>query len=165
MNPAAQILELQGQFQPLIKKLANKLGLPWEDAQQQARLACCLAVQSFDSSRGTLDAWVASTICNQLKRLAFGHDEGDALRFAAPLDDFDLAAMEKEQDDREIPALSGIYGRIRALAVAGFGEEEIAVALKLSKRRIQQLLKDADGIRAAAALAAGQADLFGGAQA
>lgn len=169
MNPAARILELQGKYQPLIKKLARQLQLPLDDARQQAALACCLAVQSFDPSRGDMDAWVASTICCKMKQLAFGHDDGDSLRYADGIDgdlaDKLAAQPEDDKDAREIPALSGIYGRIRALALQGLEEEEIANVMGYSKRRIQQLLKDADGIRAAARLGGAQGDLFGGVQA
>lgn len=165
---AALTLQLQGDLANFIQQRAAAERLPLDDARQEAWLAISQAVQSYDQARGNLEAWAKLTIQNHLHRLAYGHD-GDPLKYAASIDE-DLAdklAGEHDdgQDTREIPALSGVYGRIRALALQGLEEKEIANVMGYSKRRIQQLLSDKNAILDAMRMAGRQGDLFGGVQA
>ena len=163
MNSAALTLKLNGDLAEFINLRANAERLPVEDARQEAWLAIAKAVHSHDPGRGKLGNWAKLTVQNHLHRLAHGHD-GDPLMHAASVDCLadKLAKEQEEQDDREVPRLGGIYGRILGLARQGLDELEIAHALGYSRRRIQQLLADTAAIRAAAGFAVVQGDLFEG---
>ncbi|HUX64321.1 hypothetical protein [Sulfuricella sp.] len=157
---AALTLDIQGNFLPQIKNKAEDYCLDLDDAKQEAWCAIGMAIQSFNPSRGTLDAWVATNIDIKLRQLAYGHSF-DPLLFASELDD-DLAVENQEQDDQEIPPLAGIYGRIRDLALRGKDTKEIATSLRLTRRRVEQLLADKAAIRDAVRFAQVQRDLFEG---
>lgn len=166
MNANTLTLQLQGDLAEFIKKRAKKEGLSLNDAQGEAFLAIDLAIKTHDPARGPLKKWAQISVQNKLHRLAHGHD-GDPLLFAEPVDDLaeDLAEAKEDEDDgraQSLPPLSGVYGRIRALAVEGKDVQEIAQALRLTRRRVEQLLADTAAIRAAARLAAAQGNLFGG---
>lgn len=159
---AATTLDLQGCFLPQIKDRAEDYCLDLDDATQEAWCAINMAIQSFNPSRGTLDAWVATNIDTKLRQLAYGHDL-DPLLFASELtDDLGLAVDDQEQDTSDIPPLAGIYGRIRALALRGNDTKEIARSLRLTRRRVEQLLADKAAILDAMHIADAQGDLFGG---
>lgn len=139
---AATILDLQGRFQPLIKRRARSYRLDLKDAQQEAACAICAAVMAFDPARGTLTAWVASDIDIALRRLAYGHDM-DPLLFACELAE-DLEMDEKDELQRwrseDPPAVHGILGRLLQVAEGGASTTEMARRLGLSKRRVEQLI-------------------------
>ncbi len=140
---AATILGLQGHFQPLIKKRARAYRLDLTDAQQEAASAICESVMCFDSARGSLDAWVATSIDTKLKRLAYGHDK-DPLIFASELSE-DLATDEYEFQrwrSENPPAFSGVLERLLKAADGGASTTEMAHRLGLSKRRVEQLISE-----------------------
>lgn len=141
---ASTILDLQGHFQPLIKKRARAYRLDLTDAQQEAASAICESVMCFDSARGSLDAWVATSIDTKLKRLAYGHDM-NPLMFAGELAE-DLEMDEKDELQRwrseDPPAVHGILGRLLQVAEGGASTTEMAHRLGLSKRRVEQLISE-----------------------
>lgn len=156
MNSAIT-LNLRARFLPLIKRMAKDYHINLDDATQEAWCAIHMSLLSFDASRGTIDAWVAIGIDTKLRQLAYGHGR-DPLLFAGELDENFAAEAENDTETRDVPQLAGVYGRIRALAVAGNDTKEIASALRLTRRRVEQLLADQVAIRGAALLAQAQED-------
>lgn len=155
----ATTLALQGCFQPLIKNRAKVYLIDLDDARQEAWLAIHMAVRSFNPACGPIVPWVATSIDTKLRKLAYGHGM-DPLRYAGELDENLEAAAVIDQETYEIPKMAGIYGRIRELAMTGKDTAEIAHVLRLTPRRVEQLLADKAAILDAVRLARVQRDLF-----
>lgn len=155
--PTFQLFEKH--FSSNIVALARDLRIDFGDVCHTIFIKYPRLVETHDPIRGSFENHVFGVVRQVLRHEV--HQAG-----AVPLDEDDwdsLVGQSEEEDEdwrtRELPPLRGIYGRLRALAVEGKNVEEIADALGVTPRRINQFLSDVAAIQLAAQLA--QSDILG----
>lgn len=146
---------------PFVAALARRYNLDLEDCRQEAFLAAAELADKFDSARGaSLETFLFSHLRRRLQRqaplCAVEIDENQT--FAGQNEELDPPAAGEEKIKKIAASWSLRHGMVAEMALKSKSTSEIAEKLKLTPRRVRQILAE---LTSKPAMVEGQLDLFG----